>query len=422
MASGNSDATTLQGPPTAGTGGDRPPARQDHRRGRLRRREDDDRRRHLRDRPAHDRGRHHPGERRRRRHDRRRGEAVHDRGHGLRPHRAGPGPDPLPVRHARARSASGSCGTTWSGAPSAPSSWSTPPGWPTASRPSTTSSPATSPSWWPSTASTARWPTRSRRSARPCQIDTSVPMILMDARDRESVRATLIELVRHAMARAGGLITSLRRLVPLTVVVVHRNRPERLRATVDALRGQTVPTRVAGRRRRLRARGPGRQSAAMVAERADDELLAFDENLGFGPGPTSACSRWLDARDGGVGRALPPRRPARPGLPRDGLLAAVAPRPRAGLASADVGDGLSPVVDRYFGTAVPPGGGHRGLGAGRLPARHAAAGPPGLPRGRRASSTSATSATARRPTSGLRARRRAGRSASCGALGSPTPT
>jgi signal recognition particle receptor subunit beta len=36
------------------------------------------------------------------------------------------------------------------------------------------------------------------------QIDQSVPMILMDARDRDSVRSTLIELVRHAMARAGG--------------------------------------------------------------------------------------------------------------------------------------------------------------------------------------------------------------------------
>jgi signal recognition particle receptor subunit beta len=36
------------------------------------------------------------------------------------------------------------------------------------------------------------------------QVDQSVPMILMDARDRESVRATLIELVRHAMARAQG--------------------------------------------------------------------------------------------------------------------------------------------------------------------------------------------------------------------------
>jgi uncharacterized protein len=33
------------------------------------------------------------------------------------------------------------------------------------------------------------------------QIDPNVPMILMDARDRESVRSTLIELVRHALAR-----------------------------------------------------------------------------------------------------------------------------------------------------------------------------------------------------------------------------
>ncbi len=36
------------------------------------------------------------------------------------------------------------------------------------------------------------------------QVSAGVPMILMDARDRESVRATLIELVRHAMARASG--------------------------------------------------------------------------------------------------------------------------------------------------------------------------------------------------------------------------
>ena len=31
---------------------------------------------------------------------------------------------------------------------------------------------------------------------------------------------------------------------PLTVVVVHRNRAERCRATIAALRAQTVPTRV----------------------------------------------------------------------------------------------------------------------------------------------------------------------------------
>jgi hypothetical protein len=36
------------------------------------------------------------------------------------------------------------------------------------------------------------------------QVGGGVPMILMDARDRESVRSTLIEVVRHAMARAGA--------------------------------------------------------------------------------------------------------------------------------------------------------------------------------------------------------------------------
>ena len=33
------------------------------------------------------------------------------------------------------------------------------------------------------------------------QVNPAVPMILMDARDRESVRSTLIALVRHALAR-----------------------------------------------------------------------------------------------------------------------------------------------------------------------------------------------------------------------------
>ena len=38
----------------------------------------------------------------------------------------------------------------------------------------------------------------------------------------------------------------------------------------------------------------------------------------------------------------------------EALLAAAAVRPRAGLVSADVGDGCSPVVDRYFGGILRP--------------------------------------------------------------------
>ena len=66
-----------------------------------------------------------------------------------------PRPDPVPVRHARARRGSGSCGTSWCGARSARSSWSTPVGWPTASPRSTSSSTAGCRTWSRSTASTA---------------------------------------------------------------------------------------------------------------------------------------------------------------------------------------------------------------------------------------------------------------------------
>lgn len=140
---------------------------------------------------------------------------------------------------------------------------------------------------------------------------------------------------------------------PLTVVVVHRNRAERARATLAALRAQTVPTRVvvvdAGSEPVSRD-----LVAAMVAERPVDVFLPHDQNLGFGPGANVGLSHWLDSGAGEwVGLCPHDALPAPDCIER--LLAAVAPRPRAGLASADVGDGLSPVVDRYFGTLFRPG-------------------------------------------------------------------
>jgi GT2 family glycosyltransferase len=138
----------------------------------------------------------------------------------------------------------------------------------------------------------------------------------------------------------------------LTVVVVHRNRPDRLGTTVDALRGQTVPTRVvvvdAGSEPAARD-----EVAAVVGERPEDELLAFDENLGFGPGGNVGLRHWLEQGEGDwVGLCPHDALPAPDCLER--ALAAVGPRPRAGLVAADVGDGLSPVVDRYFGTLFRP--------------------------------------------------------------------
>jgi N-acetylglucosaminyl-diphospho-decaprenol L-rhamnosyltransferase len=139
---------------------------------------------------------------------------------------------------------------------------------------------------------------------------------------------------------------------PLTVVVVHRNRPERCRATIASLRDQTVPSRVlvvdAGSRPEARD-----AVAAVVAQRPDDRFVADDTNLGFGPGANVGLGEWLAGGEGEWVGLCPHDALVAPDC-MERLLAAVAPRPRAGLAAADVGDGLSPVVDRYFGTLFRP--------------------------------------------------------------------
>jgi GT2 family glycosyltransferase len=138
----------------------------------------------------------------------------------------------------------------------------------------------------------------------------------------------------------------------VTVVIVHRNRPERLRDTVDALRGQTVPTRVivvdAGSEPAHRD-----AAAAIVAERPEDVHLPFDENLGFGPGGNIGLRHWLEHGEGDWVGLCPHDALAAPDCLAT-MLEAVGPRPRAGLASADVGDQLSAVVDRYFGPLFRP--------------------------------------------------------------------
>ncbi len=140
---------------------------------------------------------------------------------------------------------------------------------------------------------------------------------------------------------------------PLTVVVVHRNRAERCRATVAALRAQTAPTRIivvdAGSVDAARD-----AVAAVVAERNGDEFIASADNLGFGPGANVGLRHWLSTQTGEWVALCPHDALPAPDC-LEHLLAAVGPRPRAGLAGADVGDGLSPVVDRYFGTLFRPG-------------------------------------------------------------------
>ena len=141
----------------------------------------------------------------------------------------------------------------------------------------------------------------------------------------------------------------------------------------------------AGRRRRRRRRRRGRRRRRQPRLRARRQRRA--------------SRRFLADPDDGEWVALAPHDalPAPDCLAR--IVAELDARPDAGLACADYGDGATPVVDPYFGGI--PGAAHRrrGLGARRLPPRHAAASPAGPASRTSASSTSGTSPTARRPTS-----------------------
>ena len=79
--------------------------------------------------------------------------------------------------------------------------------------------------------------------------------------------------------------------------------------------------------------------------------MELGANTGFGPG-ANAGFRWFLSHDPAPWLGVAPHdAEPQPGCLRR-LLDEVGARPRAGLASADVGDGLTPVLDRYFG-AIP---------------------------------------------------------------------
>ena len=137
------------------------------------------------------------------------------------------------------------------------------------------------------------------------------------------------------------------------VVVVHWDEPERCQATVAALLGQTVPVRVlvvdnASTPERLAALRTG------LSERNGSvEVVELRRNTGFGPAANVGFRRWLeDDQSDWIGLVPHDVDPDDDCLER--MLAAAAVRPRAGLMSADVGDGASPVVDRYFGGILRP--------------------------------------------------------------------
>jgi N-acetylglucosaminyl-diphospho-decaprenol L-rhamnosyltransferase len=137
----------------------------------------------------------------------------------------------------------------------------------------------------------------------------------------------------------------------LTVVLVHWNQAERLATSIEAFRASSVPVEI------LIADSASSEdqvaAVELLAQAPDVEMVEAVENRGFGPTANVGLTHWLE-NGAGEWVALAPH----DALPEPGTLAVLLEQsrhhPRAGLVSADVGDGASPVIDRYFGGILRP--------------------------------------------------------------------
>lgn len=135
-----------------------------------------------------------------------------------------------------------------------------------------------------------------------------------------------------------------------SVVVIHRDRTERLADTIAALTAQTVPVRII-----LVDSGSTRENheTALGLLPPGSEVVHMGGNGGFGPSANAGWRHFLANHDGPwVGLCPHDALPAADAIER--ILHAVADRPRAGLACGDFGDGTTPVVDPYFGGIQVP--------------------------------------------------------------------
>lgn len=114
--------------------------------------------------------------------------------------------------------------------------------------------------------------------------------------------------------------------------------------TIAAFRSQDVPVHVTV----VDNGSPAEMIEHVRAAGRPEVVITCGENIGFGPAANVGMARWL-AEGAGEWIAVAPHDalPAHDCLSR--LLAAGAEHLDVGLLSADVGDGMSPVVDPYFG-------------------------------------------------------------------------
>ena len=140
---------------------------------------------------------------------------------------------------------------------------------------------------------------------------------------------------------------------PISATVVHWNQPERCLDTMRTLvdQGHPLDVRVVDNGSRPEARSALVAGLDELAARPDVrslELVDLEGNQGFGPAANAGLGPWLRTGVGEWALVAPHDVLVAPGT-LSAILSAVSERPRVGLVSADVGDGASPVVDRYLG-------------------------------------------------------------------------
>jgi GT2 family glycosyltransferase len=141
------------------------------------------------------------------------------------------------------------------------------------------------------------------------------------------------------------------------VVLVHWNQAKDCLATLDRFRDREVPVRFtvvdnASRPEQMATLLDG--LAERRADGVDVEVVAQEANTGFGPGANAGLRRFLERPDDGDWVVLAPHDvDPFPGTLSE-MLSAAADRPMAGLMCADVGDGMTPVIDPYFGGMTVP--------------------------------------------------------------------
>ena len=143
---------------------------------------------------------------------------------------------------------------------------------------------------------------------------------------------------------------------PVTVVLVHWNQPERCADTIEAFQQQGVPVSIVVVDNGSVPAAFARIREIVDASPHDVTLVPLGANTGFGPGANTGWRIFLTERSG-EWVALAPH----DALPAPGTLARMISAAdeveasrgaKVGLVSADVGDGMTPVVDPYFGGMI----------------------------------------------------------------------